>query len=119
MLTIYHNPRCSKSRAALAELEKYAAARAHPIDVINYLQSPPTLDDLRGLQTRLGCPVRDMLRSNEEEYARLGLDDADDGALLNAIALHPRLLQRPIVVYRGEALIARQPNSLRDFLDRV
>lgn len=117
MLAIYHNPRCSKSREALALLEEHANARQEPIDVIEYLKTPPSRTELAELHARLGCPVAEMIRKNEEEYTALGLDGASDDALLDALAAHPKLLQRPIVVTEdGRALIARPPELLLAFL---
>ena|SRR6218665_2680610 len=106
-LTIYHNPRCSKSREALALLQ----ARGLTPAVIDYQQSPPGLAQLQVLRQRLGMPARAMVRSGEAPYEALGLADPTlgDDALLAAIAAHPILLQRPIVVNGERALIARPP----------
>lgn len=116
MITIYHNPRCSKSREALALAERFAAQNELPLAVVEYLKTPLTLAQLAALHRQLGCGVRDMVRSNEEEYAALDLAQGDDAALLRALAAHPKLLQRPIVVYRGRAAIGRPPELLNDFL---
>jgi len=106
-LQIYHNPRCSKSREALALLTE----RGLRPEVIEYLQTPPGVADLQALQQRLGVSARALLRSGEDEYIQLGLADTElgDDALLQAIASHPRLLQRPIVVNGRRAVIARPP----------
>jgi arsenate reductase len=116
MITIYHNPRCTKSRASLALVQDYADKHALRLEVIDYLSVPPTLDALQALQRQLGLPARDMVRDNEPEFAELGLAQADDAALLGAVAAHPRLLQRPIVVYRGKAAIGRPPERLLELL---
>jgi arsenate reductase (glutaredoxin) len=116
MITIYHNPRCSKSREALMLVEQFAARQDLPIEVIEYLKTPPTVSQLAALQRQLACDLRDMVRNNEEEYAALGLDSADDAALLQAISAHPKLLQRPIVVYQAQAMIGRPPERLHDLL---
>lgn len=117
MLTIYHNPRCSKSREALALLQEHAQAHDDRITVIEYLKTPPTRAELAELRRRLGCPAADMVRKNEDEFAALGLAGASDDALLDALAAHPKLLQRPIVVTEdGRALIARPPELLLAFL---
>ena len=115
-LTIYHNPRCSKSREALALVQQFAEEEDIPLEIIEYLKTPPTYVQLQRLQQLLGGDLRAMVRSNEDEYAVLGLASVDDAALLNALAAHPKLLQRPMVVYRDRALIARPPELLRDFL---
>lgn len=116
MVTIYHNPRCSKSREALALVEQFAARQGVPLEVVEYLQTPPTVPQLLTLHALLGGDIRDMVRSNEDEYAALGLANADDSALLEAIAAHPKLLQRPIVVHAGRALIGRPPERLNEIL---
>ncbi|HZW20172.1 arsenate reductase (glutaredoxin) [Noviherbaspirillum sp.] len=116
MITIYHNPRCSKSREAFALVEAFAQRRALAVDVVDYLKSPPTFEQLSALKELLGCSAADMVRSNEEEFAALGLAQAGDEALLRAIAAHPKLLQRPIVVYRNRAVIARPPELVDGLL---
>ena len=116
MITIYHNPRCSKSREALALVEQFAAAKNMQVEVVEYLKTPPTVSQLAELKTQLGGDLHDMIRSNEEEFANLKLDQADADTLLDAIAAHPKLLQRPIVVYAGRAMIGRPPELLTTFL---
>lgn len=115
-ITIYHNPRCSKSREAFTMVERFAAANDIPLQVVEYLKNPPTRAQLEVLWKTLGGDLHEMIRSNEDEYAALGLDQAGDHALLDALASHPKLLQRPVVVYRGKAIIARPPELLQDFL---
>lgn len=111
---IYHNPRCSKSREALALLQAQGLAP----EVIEYLQTPPELGELRTLLAQLGLPARALLRSGEEVYQTLGLDDPtlSEDALLRAIVTQPLLLQRPIVVHNERALIARPPELLLQLL---
>lgn len=116
MITIYHNPRCSKSRETLALVEDFAARNGLQVDVVEYLKMPPTLEQLSALLQQLGCTARDITRNNEEEYFSLGLEQADDGAVLCAIATHPKLLQRPIVVYNDHAVIGRPPELVHDLL---
>lgn len=110
MITIYHNPRCSKSRETLALVESLNTAGA-PLNVVEYLKTPPTVEELDTLHKQLGRPVRDMLRDGEEPYKALNLARADltDAEAYGAIVAHPVLLQRPIVVYRGKAAIGRPP----------
>lgn len=116
MITIYHNPRCSKSRAALLMVEQFATAHGLPIEVVDYLKTPPSIEQLTALQRQLGTDARAMVRDNEAEYAALGLAQADDTALLEAIVGCPTLLQRPIVVYRDRAMIGRPPERLTALL---
>jgi arsenate reductase (glutaredoxin) len=113
MITIYHNPRCSKSRAS-CDLVGALNTRGEPVEVIEYLKHPPTLQQLKKLNAMLKCPVRDMIRNNEKEYAELGLADPalTDSQLYEAIVHHPILLQRPIVVRDGRAVIGRPPENV-------
>lgn len=116
MITIYHNPRCSKSREALDIVTQFAAAQHLRLDVVDYLNTPLTLQLLTTLRDQLGGSARAMVRDNEPEYAELGLASADEPTLLATLADHPRLLQRPIVAYRGKAMIGRPPASLAALL---
>lgn len=118
-LTIYHNPRCSKSREALVLVQQFAEEEGILLEISEYLKTPPTHAQLQALQQLLGGDLRAMVRSSEEEFAALGLASADDAALLDALAAHPKLLQRPVVVYGDRAVIARPPELLRDFLTQA
>jgi len=110
MIRIYHNNRCSKSRATLTLLEE----RGGKIEVINYLDTPPTAAELAGLLKQLGMTARQLLRTGEAEYAELGLDSPslDDQALIAAMVAHPKLIERPIVVANGKAVIGRPPEAV-------
>ncbi|GHA86823.1 arsenate reductase (glutaredoxin) [Modicisalibacter luteus] len=112
-LILYHNPRCSKSREALALLT------AHDVDiqVRRYLDDPLDLEELRSLAARLDAPVASMVRSNEAEWKALSLSEPDDEACLSAIAKHPRLLQRPILDRGDRAVIGRSPEAILTLLD--
>lgn len=114
MITILHNPRCSKSRETLALLDTLNPDGS-PITVIEYLKTPLTAEQLETLHRQLGGSVRDMLRTNEAPYQELGLDNPalSDAQLYGAVAAHPILLQRPIVVYRGKAAIGRPPEAVK------
>ena len=116
MITIYHNPRCSKSREALALAEQFAARQKLRLEVIEYLRTPPDATQLAALLQLLGGEIGEMVRSNEEEYSALDLAGADTATVLHAIAAHPKLLQRPIVVYNGRAVVGRPPERLHDLL---
>lgn len=117
-LVIYHNPRCSKSRAALELLEAHATTSGSSLQVIDYQKMPLNLAQIKALHKKLGVSVGDMLRDGEEEYRALGLESADDAKRLAALVAHPKLLQRPIVEYKGRAIIARPPEILKDWLAR-
>ena len=105
MIRIYHNSRCSKSRATLALLE------GREVEVMNYLDTPPDAAELKQLLKLLGIPVRQLLRTNEAVYHELGLADpalGDDAAMV----AHPILIERPIVVANGKAAIGRPPAAV-------
>lgn len=111
---IYHNSRCSKSRATLALLQ----ARDCQCEVINYLDTPPSVEELVQLLDQLGMTPRELIRKGEAEYAELGLDDPSlsDHDLITAMSRHPRLIERPIVVANGKARLGRPPESVLDIL---
>ncbi|WP_174874781.1 arsenate reductase (glutaredoxin) [Vogesella oryzae] len=110
MLRYYHNPRCSKSREGLQLLQE----RGAELQVIEYLKTPPSADELRRILALLGISARALLRSKEEEFQTLGLADAalDDEALIAAMVAHPRLIERPIAVGEHAAAIGRPPENL-------
>jgi arsenate reductase len=112
MITIYHNPRCSKSRETLALVEEIATQKQQELQVVDYQKAPLDQTQLRAVVKQLGVAVRDIVRSNEDEYTQLKLEQADDQALLAALAAHPKLLQRPIVVFGGKARIGRPPENV-------
>ena len=110
MVRIYHNTRCSKSRATLALLEQRFGA----CEVIDYLAAPPSIAELGVLLNQLGMTARELLRTGEAEYQTLGLDDPtlDDATLMAAMVAHPKLIERPIVVANGRAAIGRPPEAV-------
>lgn len=112
---IYHNPRCSKSRATLALLQE----RGVSPQVINYLETPPDVSELATLLKALNLPAAELVRTGESQYAEAGLavGETDGEVLLQAIAHYPRLLQRPIVVNGNRARIGRPPESVLEILD--
>ncbi|RDV00763.1 arsenate reductase (glutaredoxin) [Trinickia dinghuensis] len=114
MITIYHNPRCSKSRGACELVNNRLGQAGEPVKIVEYLKEPPSVNDLKALHEMLGGSVRDMMRDNEAPYADLGLADPalSDDQLFEAIATHPILLQRPIVVRNGRAVIGRPPENV-------
>ena len=118
MITIYHNPRCSKSRETLALVETAAQRLGEPVEIVEYLKTPPTLPTLRQLHTMLGVPVREMIRDGEAAYKELDLADQGltDAELLAAVADNPILLQRPVVVRNRRAVIGRPPENVAPLL---
>jgi len=115
-ITIYHNPRCSKSRKTL-ELIENAGVRPQ---VIRYLEDPPGADRIRALAAAVGVPLAELLRRNEDDFRNADdLPDLDDDAALAAwLARHPRVLQRPIVIDdgTGAAVVGRPPESVLELL---
>jgi arsenate reductase len=113
-LLLLHNPRCSKSRAARALLEERGARFVER----RYLEEPLSLAELRDLAGRLGAPARDFVRRGEPAFAAAGLGpDASDDAVLRAIAAQPILLERPILVRGGRAVVGRPPERVLALLD--
>ena len=113
-MKLYHNTRCSKSRGALELLN----ARGLEPEVVYYLETPPSPAELRELLRMLGTGPRGLLRIGEPEYAELGLGDPslDDDALIAAMAAHPKLIERPVFVHDGRAVIGRPPERVLELL---
>lgn len=107
---IYHNPRCSKSRQTLALLEENQIQA----DVIEYLKTPPSTDELRHILDLLQMKPRDLMRKKEATYKELGLNDENltDEALIQAMCEHPILIERPIVLHQQSAAIGRPPEQV-------
>ncbi|RXJ71455.1 arsenate reductase (glutaredoxin) [Veronia nyctiphanis] len=114
-VTIYHNPRCSKSRQTLALLEE----RNITPDVVKYLDTPPSVDALKTLFTQLNYDSpREMMRTKEDIYKslNLGANTVTDEQLFEAMAANPKLIERPIVVANGKAAMGRPPEQVLDIL---
>jgi arsenate reductase len=114
-VTIYHNPRCSKSRQTLQLLEEHNITPT----IIEYMKEPPDRETLKSISRLLGVTVRDLLRTNEQVYKDAGLEDdtIPDEDLLEALSECPSLLQRPIVIVNGKkAAFGRPPESVLDIL---
>jgi len=108
-VTIYHNPRCSKSRETLALLRE----RGIEPEIIDYLKDPPTKDDVASLIRMLGSGAAAIVRAKEAEYKASGLSASSATQdIVQAIAKHPILLERPIVVCGKKAAIGRPPESV-------
>ena len=112
-LLLLHNPRCSKSREAKALLDERGVAYAERL----YLEQPLSRDELADLARRLARPVREWTRTQEPAFASSGLaGGAPDAALLDAIARHPELLERPVVVRGARAVVGRPPSAILGLL---
>ena len=108
--TIWHNPRCSKSRETLALLEVAGA----DVTIVEYLKTPPTRADIAAMFERAGMSARDGLRLAED--AAKALRDADDAVILDAMAANPILIERPLVATARGARLARPPERVREIL---
>ena len=113
-VTIYHNPRCSKSRETLALLSD---RRVEP-EIIEYLKGPPDEDTLARILGMLGMDPHDLIRTKEDKYVELGLKAKrdDSKALIRAMVKHPVLIERPIVLKGNAARIGRPPESVLEIL---
>ncbi|MFV0575560.1 MAG: arsenate reductase (glutaredoxin) [Vibrio sp.] len=114
-VTIYHNPRCSKSRQTLELLTE----KGIEPEIVKYLDEAPSVETLKTLYKQLGLSnVRDMMRTKEDDYKALNLGDASvtDEALFEAMVSHPKLLERPIVVANGKARHGRPPEQVLEIL---
>jgi len=107
---IYHNPRCSKSRQTLQLLEEQGVQA----EVIEYLKTPPTADELDNILTLLDMQPRELMRKGEAEYKETGMDnpELDRPALIAGMVSTPKLIERPIVLANGKAAIGRPPESV-------
>lgn len=108
-LTIWHNPRCTKSRETLALLR----GRGLDPEVRLYLDDPPSLAELAEAVRLLDLPARALARTGDEAFRALGLPaDADDGAILRALARDARLIERPLVINGDRAALGRPPEAV-------
>ncbi len=113
MVEIWHNPRCSKSRQALALLEE----RGLKVDVVRYLDAPPSRARLQEVVALLGGQTIALVRTKESLFGELGLaKDSDDDALLDAMAAHPKLIERPVVITEKGARIGRPTEAIEEVL---
>ena len=107
---IYHNPRCSKSRQALALLEQ----QGDELEIVEYIETPPDSATHRALLQQLSMHARDLMRRGEDIYKELKLDNPDlsEAELVQAMVDYPRLIERPIVIRDGKAIVARPPEKV-------
>ncbi len=111
---IYHNPRCGKSRQTLALLQQHGIEP----EVVRYLEEPLTADEIQKLLKKLGCAPIDLVRRKEKPFKDLGLDrEASAQQVAEAIASHPVLMERPVVVRGRKAVIGRPPENIEQLLE--
>ncbi|MGE4259958.1 arsenate reductase (glutaredoxin) [Shewanella fodinae] len=113
-VTLFHNPRCSKSREALALLENTGCH----IDIVEYLKTPPDSNTIKTLLALLQLSPRELMRTKEAEYKELGLDNHEltDEQLIAAMTQTPKLIERPIAIANGKAVIGRPPEQVLSIL---
>jgi arsenate reductase (glutaredoxin) len=107
-VTILHNPRCSTSRKALELLHDRGI---EPV-IVEYLKDPPTADEIRAILKKLKASPRELIRKKEALYRELNLDSADDDALIDAMAAHPILIERPVVIRGARAALGRPLDNI-------
>lgn len=114
MITIYHNPRCSKSRQTLTLLEEKGIAPK----IVLYLETPPDSATIKSILKKLGKSPRELMRKGEDEYRtnNLGDESLSDDDLIAALVKYPRLIERPIVINGSKAALGRPPESVLDIL---
>ncbi|HBC0468900.1 TPA: arsenate reductase (glutaredoxin) [Legionella pneumophila] len=110
-ITIYHNPRCSKSRQALKILRN----KGFEPMIIEYLKTPLDLEQLKILRTHLA--LEDLVRTNENVFKELGLSLDNEAQVLEAMVKEPVLMQRPIVTFKGKVVIGRPPEKVLELFD--
>ncbi|MDT8428244.1 MAG: arsenate reductase (glutaredoxin) [Pseudomonadales bacterium] len=113
-ISIYHNPRCSKSRQTLALLTQNGIQP----EIILYLENPPTAKALKQILNKLKIPARALLRRSENEYRELGLAETSlsETALIEAMCRYPKLIERPVVVRGDRAVLGRPPENVLTLL---
>jgi len=114
-LKIWHNPRCSKSRNALSLLEQIN----EDFEIIKYLDTPPSIEELKEILKMLGFKsARELMRTKEEIYKELALkDETDEEKLIEAMVKHPRLIERPIVIKGDKAVVGRPIENIEKLLE--
>ncbi|QBR84948.1 arsenate reductase (glutaredoxin) [Legionella israelensis] len=110
-ITIYHNPRCSKSRKALEILQN----KGLELEIVEYLKTPLSLKQLKNLRAQFD--FKDFVRTNENRFKELGLSLDNEMQVLQAMVKEPILMQRPIITYEGKAVIGRSPEKVLQLLE--
>lgn len=113
-VTIYHNPRCTKSRQTLQLIEE---KNINP-EIVEYLKTPPSRSELKNILTMLNMNPRDLLRKKEAEYKEQGLDNTSltDEQIIEIMIAHPKLIERPIVVTGNKAALGRPPENVLEII---
>ena len=113
-VTIYHNPKCSKSRQALELLRTKGITPT----IVEYIKNPPTVEKLKEILSQLGIAPRELMREKEDIYKELelGILSLSDKDLIDLMVEHPILIERPIVIANGKAVLGRPPEQVLDIL---
>ena len=107
--TIWHNPRCSKSRQTMGILEENGVEA----EVVKYLEETPSTEEIKEILKKLNISARELMRTKEDEYKSLGLkDETDEQKLIEAMVTHPKLIERPIVIKGDKAVLGRPPEKV-------
>jgi len=113
-ITIWHNPRCSKSREALSILEENGCKS----EIIKYLDTKPNETEIKNILKMLGVNARELMRTKEAIYKELNLkDETDENKLIQAMAEHQKLIERPIIIKGDKAIIGRPSSKIAEFLN--
>ncbi len=112
-VTIWHNPRCSKSRNAVALLDE----RGVEAEIVKYLETPPSKEEIKEVLKMLGISARELMRTKEALYKELGLKEVEDEEqLIDAMVANPKLIERPVVIKDGKAAIGRPLENIEKIL---
>lgn len=112
-VTIWHNPRCSKSREALSILEENSCEK----EIVKYLETDHTAHGIKNLLKMLGLTPRELMRIKEDIYKELKLkDETDDQKLIEAMVQNPKLIERPVLIKNGKAIIGRPTSIVAEFI---
>jgi len=111
-VTIYHNPRCSKSRTTLKLIREQGVEP----EIVEYLDTPPNAAELKDILSKLGKTAAEIVRKKEAKEEGIDVSTLDNDALIEALAVHPRAIERPIVVKGAKARMGRPPESVLEIL---
>ncbi len=112
-ITIWHNPRCSKSREALQILQESNSK----IEVVKYLQSNPSKKEIQEILSKLDLSARELMREKEDIYKELNLkNELDEEKLIEAMVEYPKLIERPVLIKGDKAIIGRPTSKIAEFL---
>jgi len=112
-IVIWHNPRCSKSRAGV----KYLEEKGIDFEIVKYLDNPPSTEEIREVLGKVGITARELMRTKEAIYKELNLKEiTDEARLIEAMAAHPKLIERPVVIHGEKAVVARPADVIATIL---